>query len=58
MLGTIERGRVFALLDAVHAGDGAALMAEVDRLAEFSPDFAGVLDEVAAVLHRSNSSNW
>src|SRR5512146_776676 len=52
MLGTIERGRVFALLDAVHAGDGAALLAEIDRLAEFSPDFAGVLDEVAAVLHR------
>ena len=52
MLGTIERGRVFALLDAVHAGDGAGLMAEIDRLAEFSPDFAGVLDEVAAVLHR------
>jgi len=36
----------------VHAGDGAALLAEIDRLAEFSPDFAGVLDEVAAVLHR------
>ncbi len=52
MLGTIERGRVFALLNAVHAGDGTALMAEIDRLAEFSPDFAGVLDEVAAVLHR------
>ncbi len=52
MLGTIERGRVFALLDAVQAGDGAALLAEIDRLAEFSPDFAGVLDEVAAVLHR------
>jgi DNA polymerase-3 subunit gamma/tau len=52
MLGTIERGRVFALLNAVHVGDGAALMTEIDRLAEFSPDFAGVLDEVAAVLHR------
>jgi DNA polymerase-3 subunit gamma/tau len=52
MLGTIERGRVFALLDAVHAGDGAALLAEIDRLAEFSPDFASVLDEVAAILHR------
>jgi DNA polymerase-3 subunit gamma/tau len=52
MLGTIERGRVFALLNAVRAGDGAALLAEIDRLAEFSPDFAGVLDEVAAVLHR------
>jgi len=52
MLGTIERGRVFALLDAVHADDGAALLAEVDRLAEFSPDFAAVLDEIAGMLHR------
>jgi len=52
MLGTIERGRVFALLGAVNASDGAALLAEIDRLAEFSPDFAGVLDEVAAILHR------
>jgi DNA polymerase-3 subunit gamma/tau len=52
MLGTIERGQVFALIQAVHAGDGARLMAEIDRLAEFSPDFAGVLDEVAGALHR------
>ena len=52
MLGTIERGQVFALLEAAHAGDGAKLMAEVDRLAEFSPDFAGVLDEIAGALHR------
>src|SRR5215471_7004894 len=52
MLGTIERGRVFALLEAVHRGEGAALLAEIDRLAEFSPDFAGVLDEIATVLHR------
>jgi DNA polymerase III subunit gamma/tau len=52
MLGTIERGQVHALLHAVHAGDGSALMAEVDRLAEFSPDYAGVLDEIAGVLHR------
>jgi DNA polymerase-3 subunit gamma/tau len=52
MLGTIERGRVFALLDAVQRGDGDALMGEIDRLAEFSPDFAGILDEIAVVLHR------
>ena len=52
MLGTIERGQVHALIGHVHAGDGAALMAEVDRLAEFSPDFAQVLDEIAATLHR------
>ena len=52
MLGTIERGQVHALLHAVHAGDGAALMTEIDRLAEFSPDYAGVLDEIAHALHR------
>jgi DNA polymerase-3 subunit gamma/tau len=27
-------------------------MDEIDRLAEFSPDFAGVLDDVAGALHR------
>jgi DNA polymerase-3 subunit gamma/tau len=52
MLGTIERGRVFALLQAVHAGDGAALLAEIDKIGDFSPDFAAVLDEIAGVLHR------
>lgn len=52
MLGTIERGRVVALVQAVQVGEGARLMAEIDRLAEFSPDFAGVLDEVAGVLHQ------
>jgi DNA polymerase-3 subunit gamma/tau len=52
MLGTIERGRLFALLDAIDAGDGAALLAEIERLAEFSPDFAAVLEEIAGVLHR------
>jgi DNA polymerase-3 subunit gamma/tau len=52
MLGTIERGRVFALLGAIDAGDGAALFAEIERLAEFSPDFSSVLDEIAGVLHR------
>jgi DNA polymerase-3 subunit gamma/tau len=52
MLGTIERGRVFALLDAVQANDGARLMDEIERLAEFSPDFGGVLDDIAGALHR------
>src|ERR1700743_1678078 len=52
MLGTIERARVFALLDAVQANDGARLMDEIDTLAEFSPDFGGVLDDIAGALHR------
>ena len=52
MLGTVERGRVVVLLEALVASDGAALLEEVQRIAEFAPDFAMVLDELAGVLHR------
>ncbi|WP_133479293.1 DNA polymerase III subunit gamma/tau [Cognatilysobacter segetis] len=51
MLGTVDRGRVGALLDAVAGGDGAALMAEVERLGEFSPDWDDVLEAIAEALH-------
>ncbi|ANB18437.1 DNA polymerase III subunit gamma/tau [Dokdonella koreensis] len=52
MLGTVERGRVRLLLEAIAAGDGPALLAEIRRIAEFAPDFAQVLDELASLLHR------
>jgi DNA polymerase-3 subunit gamma/tau len=52
MLGSVERGQVLGVLDALAAGDGATLMAEAERIASYSPDFAGVLDDLATVLHR------
>jgi len=52
MLGTVERAKVRVLLEILAAGDGGALLAEVERIAEFSPDFAQVLDELAGLLHR------
>ena len=52
MLGTVDRTRIGALLDALASGDGARLMAEVATLAEFSPDWSGVLDALAEALHR------
>ena len=52
MLGTVDRKRVGALLDALHSGDGTRLMEEVAVLAEFSPDWSGVLDALADALHR------
>lgn len=51
MLGTLERGEVLGLLRAIQSADGSALLDEVNRLAEFSPDFGGVLDELANALH-------
>jgi DNA polymerase III subunit gamma/tau len=52
MLGSVERGQVLGLLDALATGDGQALLAECARIASFSPDFGSVLDDLAAALHR------
>jgi DNA polymerase-3 subunit gamma/tau len=52
MLGTVDRTRVGALLEALADGDGAALLDEVATLAGFSPDWSGVLDAFADALHR------
>jgi DNA polymerase-3 subunit gamma/tau len=52
MLGTVDRTRAGTLLDALSRGDGAGLLAEVGVLAEFSPDWSGVLDALADALHR------
>ena len=52
MLGTVERARVRQLLDLLVAGDGSALLDEVERVAAFAPDFGQVLDELAGLLHR------
>ncbi|HLI17183.1 MAG TPA: DNA polymerase III subunit gamma/tau [Rhodanobacteraceae bacterium] len=52
MLGTIADNDVGALLRALADGDGKALMAEADRIAGLSPDFAVVLEQLATALHR------
>jgi len=52
MLGTIAGSDVGALLDALVAQDGKALLAESNRVAALAPDFGSVLDQLAAALHR------
>ncbi len=52
MLGTVDRTQVGAMLDALAEGDGARLLQIVSALAEFSPDWNGVLDALAEALHR------
>lgn len=51
MLGTVDRARIEQLLAALSARDGEALMAEIDTLAAFAPDFGQVLDRLAQALH-------
>jgi DNA polymerase-3 subunit gamma/tau len=52
MLGTVERARIGEVLAALAVGDGSRLMAEVENMAQYSPDFGQVLDDLAAELHR------
>ncbi|WP_408950458.1 DNA polymerase III subunit gamma/tau [Lysobacter sp. Hz 25] len=52
MLGTVDRTRVGAVLAALADGDGQRLLDEVATLAEFSPDWGGVLETLADALHR------
>jgi len=52
MLGSVARGQVLGVLEALAAGDGERLLAECTQIASYSPDFGGVLDDLASVLHR------
>lgn len=52
MLGTVDRTQVGAMLAALADGDGVRLLQIVSTLAEFSPDWNGVLEALAEALHR------
>ncbi|MGK0171697.1 MAG: DNA polymerase-3 subunit gamma/tau, partial [Gammaproteobacteria bacterium] len=52
MLGTIERGHLVALLDALTSHDAAALVTAIDALMQSVPDFDAVLGELAVALSR------
>ncbi|MDN6179899.1 MAG: DNA polymerase III subunit gamma/tau [Halomonas subglaciescola] len=52
MLGTLDHRHVLALVEALADVDVARLLGEIAQLAEQGPDFAAVLDDVTAILHR------
>lgn len=52
MLGSIDRGRVHQIFDALLASDAAAILDNISDLAAYSPDYAAVLEELISLLHR------
>ena len=52
MLGTIDRGHVSRLVDALARGDGAALLAEIGVLDTSAPDYDRALAELATFIQR------
>lgn len=52
MLGSVDMGHVFELLEAVSESNPVKVLAVVQRMSEFAPDFEGSLDELLSLLHR------
>jgi DNA polymerase-3 subunit gamma/tau len=52
MLGTIDRGHVIRILDALARQDGPGLLAHVQELDRDAPDYDRALTELAALLQR------
>ena len=51
MLGTVDRGHVRILLQALSGGEAAAVLRALAGIAEHAPDELALLDEVVAALH-------
>jgi DNA polymerase-3 subunit gamma/tau len=52
MLGSIDRGHVLRMLDALSRQDGKAVLDEVAQVDERAPDYGAVLDELLESLQR------
>ena len=52
MLGTVNSVELNALLEALIGGDGGAVMRQVDRMAEYDPDYDAVLVELLSRLQK------
>jgi DNA polymerase-3 subunit gamma/tau len=52
MLGTVDRQRVLGLVDRLVDADAPGLFQRVAEIDEFAPDYAQLLDEIAALLQK------
>jgi DNA polymerase-3 subunit gamma/tau len=52
MLGTVDRDWAVALLERLAAQDACGVLEQIERMAEFSPDYMAVLAEMLSELHR------
>ncbi len=52
MLGSIDQREVFGLIEGLINKDASAILGKIADLAEYSPDYVGLLAELLAVFHR------
>ncbi|HYN77285.1 MAG TPA: DNA polymerase III subunit gamma/tau, partial [Lamprocystis sp. (in: g-proteobacteria)] len=52
MLGSVGSDLTFSVVEALADGDGAQVLAEVERIGALTPDFSELLRELIGLLHR------
>lgn len=52
MLGSIDQREVYELLDGLVTQNAAQVLARIEAMAEYAPDYASLVDEILGVLHR------
>ncbi|PHQ16196.1 DNA polymerase III subunit gamma/tau [Marinobacter profundi] len=52
MLGTIDQRDIERLVEALVGNDGPQLLAEINRIADFAPDYGVILADLLALFHR------
>ena len=52
MLGSVDMGYIYQLLEAITGGEPPELLAIVGKMAEHAPDFEGSLAELISMIHR------
>ena len=52
MLGTIDQRDIEKLVEALVTDNGPELLAEIDRISDFAPDFSAILADLLSLFHR------
>ena len=52
MLGSIDQKEVFGILNALFAKNATELLATIQHLSEFSPDYGALMGDILSILHR------
>ncbi len=52
MLGSVDLGYIFELLEAIGEGDPAKVLTIVQQMSDYAPDFEDSLDELLSLIHQ------
>ncbi|MEC7378387.1 MAG: DNA polymerase III subunit gamma/tau C-terminal domain-containing protein, partial [Pseudomonadota bacterium] len=52
MLGTIDQRDIERIVDTLVEGDGPGLLAEINRISDFAPDYSVILADLLSLFHR------